>query len=421
MKPLAISFSLLIVFFYCSDSITQTIIPGGTDVSGTWTKTGSPYLIEGEITVPDGKSLIIEKGVRVEMKGWYKFNVLGHFEALGQQGDSIVFTTHHPDSTWHGLRFDNPDDTVRLQYVKIENGYATLIGAGWNANEYGGGIYGTWGKYLIDHCLIQKNQAKSGGGGCYFEYAFVQISNSSVVGNMSKYGGGISMQSDLNCRLILKNSVVKENTASGNGGGINCNYTPCAIYDCDISENTARWGGGVYYGYVDSDLILISNSLISKNTAERGSGIYSEGNYSKGIYTNNTFVDNNATQSFFGQTIVTNNSAETIIQNCLISNNQNDNCLSTHARVNVINSIIRDNGSIIDINQQSYYTFNYSNTDTDFEGTGNINANPQFINPGSGDYRLSPTSPCKNTGNPSSIGKIRMEPEMTWVLWEVPD
>jgi hypothetical protein len=404
MRPLAISFCLLIVFFYCIDSIAQTTIPGGTNVSGTWTKAGSPYLIEGEITVPDGKSLIIENGVRVEMKGWYKFNVLGHFEARGRQGDSIVFTTFHPDSTWHGLRFDNPDDTVKLQYVKIENGYANLFGAGLTANENGGGIYGTWGKYLIDHCIIQKNQAKSGGGGCYFEYAFVQITNSSLVRNKSKYGGGIIMQYDGNCRLVLKNSLVKQNTAVWYGGGIYCNYTPCAIYDCDISGNTAVWGGGIYYGYLHSELMLISNSLISKNTAERGSGIYAQGNYSKGIYTNSTFVDNNATQSFFGQTITTNNNnAETILHNCLITDNQNDKCLSTTAHVSVINSIIRDNGNIIDNNQLNYYNFNYSNTDTDFGGTGNINSNPQFINSGSGDYRLAPASPCKNTGKPSPI------------------
>jgi hypothetical protein len=72
MKPLAIPICLLIIFFYCIDSLAQNTIPVGTNVSGTWTKAGSAYLIESEITVPDGKSLIIEHGVCVEMNGWYK-------------------------------------------------------------------------------------------------------------------------------------------------------------------------------------------------------------------------------------------------------------------------------------------------------------------------------------------------------------
>nr|MBC8385923.1 hypothetical protein [Candidatus Cloacimonadota bacterium] len=42
----------------------ETIIQPG-EVSGTWTFENSPYLIEGEITVPDGETLNIEPGVLV--------------------------------------------------------------------------------------------------------------------------------------------------------------------------------------------------------------------------------------------------------------------------------------------------------------------------------------------------------------------
>ena len=39
-----------------------TTIPGG-NVSGIWDAAGSPYLIEGDITVPAGQTLTIEPGV----------------------------------------------------------------------------------------------------------------------------------------------------------------------------------------------------------------------------------------------------------------------------------------------------------------------------------------------------------------------
>ena len=94
-----ITITLFATFLCFGIAYAQTTIPDSTEVSGTWTKAGSPYLIEEEITVPSGDTLIIESGVRIEMMGWHKFNVKGHFEALGSEGDTIVFTTNHPDST----------------------------------------------------------------------------------------------------------------------------------------------------------------------------------------------------------------------------------------------------------------------------------------------------------------------------------
>jgi len=43
------------------------------DVSGQWTKEGSLYLIDGEITVPQDQTLKIEPGVQVIFQGHYKF------------------------------------------------------------------------------------------------------------------------------------------------------------------------------------------------------------------------------------------------------------------------------------------------------------------------------------------------------------
>ena len=57
-------------------SNAQTVIPPG-DVSGTWTLGGSPYEIQGEITIPDSSTLTIEPGVLVEFQGHYKLIVEG--------------------------------------------------------------------------------------------------------------------------------------------------------------------------------------------------------------------------------------------------------------------------------------------------------------------------------------------------------
>ena len=50
----------------------QTPVPAG-DVSGTWSTTGSPYLIQGDIQIQQGATLTIEPGVSVEYQGNYRF------------------------------------------------------------------------------------------------------------------------------------------------------------------------------------------------------------------------------------------------------------------------------------------------------------------------------------------------------------
>lgn len=50
----------------------DTIVPGG-NVSGTWTASGSPYLVQGKILVPSGQTLTIQPGVQVIFQGSYEF------------------------------------------------------------------------------------------------------------------------------------------------------------------------------------------------------------------------------------------------------------------------------------------------------------------------------------------------------------
>ncbi len=48
------------------------------------------------------------------------------------------------------------------------------------------------------------------------------------------------------------------------------------------------------------------------------------------------------------------------------------------------------------------YTVTYSNIQGGFTGTGNIDADPQFVDAANGNYRLLSNSPSVNTGDPNS-------------------
>ena len=66
--------TLIFYFVFVSLSYTQTTISEG-EVSGSWKKSLSPYQVTGNIHIPYGLTLLIERGVMVEFQGHYQFKV----------------------------------------------------------------------------------------------------------------------------------------------------------------------------------------------------------------------------------------------------------------------------------------------------------------------------------------------------------
>jgi predicted outer membrane repeat protein len=146
----------------------QTHISPG-DVYGTWSLVNSPYLIDGEVTIPNDSTLTIEAGVVVEFQGYYPLHVQGTLLAVGTETDTIVFgvndTTgfHDPDTTlggWNGIRFiDTPtdNDTSRIAYCKLQHGKA--IAPFWYLNAGGGLCAINFDKVVVSNCLLINNIA----------------------------------------------------------------------------------------------------------------------------------------------------------------------------------------------------------------------------------------------------------------------
>ena len=132
------------------------------------------------------------------------------------------------------------------------NGFTIQNG---NASGNGGGAL------LLDmtnlrHCVVRDNTASSNGGGIY-------IYNSSY----TKYG-------------TIEHCTVTHNTATSNAGGIFSRYG--IMHHCIISHNQVTssngYGGGVYAEFTNTSVNMISNCLVANNTAARGGGIYSSSN-----------------------------------------------------------------------------------------------------------------------------------------------
>ena len=141
MKKLQFIFIAPFFLLLISFGFAQTIISGG-NVSGTWTKANSPFLIQGEITIPNGETLTIEPGVEVVFNGHYKFNVQGRLLAIGTKIDTIHFNAENKDTGWHGIRFNytpNINDTSKIMYCSFKYGKANT--GAYNGSDRCGGQF----------------------------------------------------------------------------------------------------------------------------------------------------------------------------------------------------------------------------------------------------------------------------------------
>jgi hypothetical protein len=202
----------------------QTVIPGG-DVSGIWNAAGSPYLIQGTITVPASDTLLIEPDVDVIFYGNYSFLIYGFLQAEGAEGDSIFFAAIDTSVGWRGIRFFSAADSCRLYYCIIQDGRTSGNGL----DSFGGGIFCESSNLVIRHSSIRFNATvwePAGDDGC---------------------GGGLSI---IYSDLVLDHCDIISNSALGDGGGIYLSCSDMTMDHCILAGNelthSYKKGGGIY-------------------------------------------------------------------------------------------------------------------------------------------------------------------------------
>jgi len=96
------------------------------------------------------------------------------------------------------------------------------------------------------------------------------------------------------------------------------------------------------------------------------------------------------------------------ITNCTIANNQGLAVKGANENTIVNNSIVRNNqrGQIYSRNANVTYSNIERVYPNDFQGIGNIDAAPAFLNPDANDFRLNPGSPCIDTADPNADPNI---------------
>jgi PKD repeat protein len=270
-----------LIFIICVSIIySQTNIPAG-NVSGTWDLAGSPYLIEGEIEIPNGQTLTIDPGVLVEFQGHYKLNVQGRLLAVGTEEDSIKFTVADTtgfynlsttDGGWRGLIFDQTpatNDSSKIICANIE--YVKSL-------EYGAGSYvNNFDKLIISNSTFRNNYADQGGAFNLHDSSCI-IRNNLFTMNNARYGGALHLY---HSSAVIVNNIITNNI--------------CTIY-----------AGGMIISGEDEDALIINNSICHNASGNEGAvhiygGVtlinniiwHNQGCQISGAYNCNTLLYNN--------------------------------------------------------------------------------------------------------------------------------
>ena len=384
-----IAFALILICI--STLFSQTTIPAG-NVSGTWDLAGSPYLIEGEIEIPDGETLTIDPGCVIEFQGHYKLNVLGCFLAIGTEQDSIRFTVADTtgfsnfeisDGGWHGIRFINTpatNDSSKIKYSILE--YGKAVGETFDDRSGGALFIDNFSKLQISHNLIRKNYSQNHSSGIFIRDSNIIVLHTTftnniycaiycwdeevIVSNCILYNNG----SGITGAQEVTNSDVYENESIAIANCLNVNS--CKVYNNEIGIET-------YFNDC-----TITNSLITDN--EYGLWFVNDEEYLNCKIINSTFANNDlglyidTMVQWYGSTDVElTNSIFYNEDDCYFSENDDlyaQHCLFSEA-LSGANIITMDN---------ILYT------------------DPIFVDPVNNNYQLQQISPCVNFGTPDTTG-----------------
>ncbi len=270
-----------------------------------------------------------------------------------------------------GVYLGHPE--ARLLGVTVDG--AATSGSG---ETDGGGVYSRYVASVVSNCLVSGCTAAGDGGGAWGGSWY----DGGFGGNLANDGGGA-------CAARLTRCTVSGNTAFWYGGGL----LNGSAADSSIEGNEIIYGDGGGGGLKDSDAL---RCVVQRNSSA-GPG----GGALGGALVNCLIADNDAATA--------GGASEADLVNCTVTANEAVADVGGVGSCSVLNSIVW--GNVAPAVSNAYTsTFEYSLTTpppaAEYDLGGNLDADPQFVNPAGGNYRLRGTSPCVDAGTnvPAVVG-----------------
>jgi uncharacterized repeat protein (TIGR01451 family) len=353
------------------------------------------------------------------------------------------------DNSYHVVKFVEARSAgTTLSSVVITGGNANASNSSYET--WGGGVLnisltsGVSSIPLIDRCTFVNNQAEWGGAIANIAQNGGQASpvivNCSFKNNVAQTAGALY---NFTGNGILKPYIVsctfEDNIASTyNGGAIQCQGSNNAngianmdLVNCRFIRNKGDYGGAVFVsGFYGQAKPTFTGCIFSDNTATNNGGAVSSSGFYGGVasptFTNCLFSRNTAAKGAAVFNEGNNGTCQPEFRSCTITNNyppSNITDSGTGALFNassssgftgtctpkLTNCILWENSGVSASNRSGIVneggattTITYSDVQTGYSGTGNLNQDPFFVNPKADNFRLLSISPVINMGDPAT-------------------
>jgi hypothetical protein len=267
------------------------------------------------------------------------------------------------------------------------------------------------------------------GGAIFLGDGRLTLTNCTFTGNSGSNGGAITSYRELhatNC-TFANNHADASSLSAGRGGAIYGNVM--TLTNCVFTANEAREGGAMYM--TDDYLATVTNCTFTGNSADSGGAIF---NFDSGPRLTNCLFNGNQAGSGGG---VYNFGSSPKLTNCTFSANVADAGGAMFSRygavggspaglIIVVSRPTLDNGilwgdtaaigaELYHDNSNPLYPSMTTVSHSDVQGGlpaatidagGNLDSDPLFVGPATGDLHLSPGSPCIDAGDSSAPGLI---------------
>lgn len=290
------------------------------------------------------------------------------------------------DNSYNVVKAISTDATAILDGFIITDGNANQNDSSIAAGSAGGGLYNDHGNPILRNCIIRNNTAWLAGGGICNKNGSPFIIHCTFINNQVVNGSGGAMLNYGNAPAII-GCVFLGNSVSSYGGGVYDVMAQSRYINCSFFGNsTLLSGGGIYSLYCNNS---VTNTVFSGNTADAcGGAVVTQD--SSTVITNCSFSGNFAPQGGGVANVYSLQNAPTLA-NCILWNNSVGEIYVEQSQSPVITySIVKGIGP----------------------GYGNISSDPCFVDVNGPDdiigtaddnLRLMRGSPAVDAGNNTSV------------------
>lgn len=235
---------------------------------------------------------------------------------------------------------------------------------------------------LIVDNVIEDNNGAAGGAGLHASDSAATVRGNRFVRNVSdlEVGGAVH---GVRSQLVLTDNEFVENLGLG-GAALH-------VFDCsgvDVRRNRFIRNDGVslfagFQGAVTwyQSSGTLADNLFFANRGDLGGAVFIGD--SSPIWRNNTIVGTRQSEGGGGSTVFVNGASSMTIRSSIFWNNGAPNTIGGDASANVQLVFCDVQGGVF--------------------GTGNIDADPRFVDQANGNLGLRANSPCRNTGDPAFV------------------